>query len=49
MNPLLETLTFGICGSISWHLACANALTLWADWLIAVSESSAAGSAQERW
>jgi hypothetical protein len=46
-NPLLETLTFGICGSIAFHLACANALTQWADWLIDVSGRFDAGGVQE--
>jgi hypothetical protein len=47
VSDLLEALTFGICGSIAYHLACANALTRWADWLIDVSGRLDAGGVQE--
>jgi hypothetical protein len=45
VTDLLETLTFGPLLAVSYHLACAKALTQWADWLIDVSERIDAGGA----
>jgi hypothetical protein len=47
VNGLLETLTFGPMMAATWHLACAQALTGYSEWLINVFEPFAAGGVLE--
>jgi hypothetical protein len=44
---ILETLTFGTMMAATWHLACAQALTGYAEWLIDVCEPFAGSGVLE--
>jgi hypothetical protein len=47
VTGLLDVLTFGPMMAATWHLACAQALTGYSEWLIDVFEPFAAGGVLE--